>query len=97
MALQAAELLALRREASHARMLHKLLLQDYQDLEFVLKETEKQRREYAARYAFMMLDGDNDGFIAVEQVRQGSGECSRCPEGVSSLQQCHFCKPNPYG
>lgn len=42
---------------------------DNTDLEAVLKETEKQRREFAARYAFMTLDTDVDGYVSVEQVR----------------------------
>lgn len=41
---------------------------DNADLEAVLKETERQRREFAARYAFMTLDTDGDGYVSVEQV-----------------------------
>jgi Ca2+-binding EF-hand superfamily protein len=41
---------------------------DNTDLEAVLKETERQRREFAARYAFMTLDTDGDGYVSVEQV-----------------------------
>lgn len=41
---------------------------DNSDLEAVLKETERQRREFAARYAFMTLDTDGDGYVSVEQV-----------------------------
>jgi Ca2+-binding EF-hand superfamily protein len=41
---------------------------DNADLEAVLKETERQRREFAARYAFMTLDTDADGYVSVEQV-----------------------------
>lgn len=66
--LQAEQVQAYRREASHSGMLLKLLQQDYQDLEFVLKETEKQRREYAARYAFVVLDQDHDGYIPADQI-----------------------------
>jgi hypothetical protein len=43
---------------------------DNTDLEAVLKETERQRREFAARYAFMTLDTDGDGYVSVEQVRR---------------------------
>jgi hypothetical protein len=59
---------ALQRQLSHVTMLHGLLQSDYTDLEFVLKETERQRREYAARYTFVCLDGDGDGYLSVEQV-----------------------------
>lgn len=45
-----------------------LLCSDNADLEAVLKETERQRREFAARYAFMTLDTDGDGYVSVEQV-----------------------------
>ncbi|WIA28724.1 hypothetical protein OEZ86_011260 [Tetradesmus obliquus] len=59
-----------RPAAAQARlqMLHGLLASDYADLEYALKETERQRREYAARYAFVCLDGDGDGYLSVEQV-----------------------------
>uniref|UniRef100_A0A383W633 EF-hand domain-containing protein n=1 Tax=Tetradesmus obliquus TaxID=3088 RepID=A0A383W633_TETOB len=59
---------SLQRQLAHAQMLHGLLASDYADLEYVLKETERQRREYAARYAFVCLDGDGDGYLSVEQV-----------------------------
>jgi hypothetical protein len=66
---------SLQRQLSHMQMLHGLLQSDYGDLEFVLKETERQRREYAARYAFVCLDGDGDGYLSVEQVGRGTGPC----------------------
>jgi hypothetical protein len=59
------------------QMLHGLLQSDYIDLEFVLKETERQRREYAARYAFVCLDGDGDGYLSVEQVGGGASDSCR--------------------
>lgn len=37
----------------------------------MLKETERQRREFAARYAFMTLDTDGDGYVSIEQVGGG--------------------------
>jgi hypothetical protein len=42
-------------------------------LEAVLKETERQRREFAARYAFMTLDTDGDGYVSIEQVGRERG------------------------
>jgi Ca2+-binding EF-hand superfamily protein len=49
---------------------HHCVRSDNVDLEAVLKETERQRREFAARYAFMTLDTDGDGYVSVEQVRR---------------------------
>ena len=53
-----------------------LCCSDNSDLEAVLKETERQRREFAARYAFMTLDTDGDGYVSVEQVSKGLEEHS---------------------
>lgn len=51
---------------------------DNTDLEAVLKETERQRREFAARYAFMTLDTDGDGYVSVEQVGPWEGFWAKC-------------------
>lgn len=60
---------------------------DNADLEAVLKETERQRREFAARYAFMTLDTDADGYVSVEQVGQSVTKAHlKC-----YFRQCDFC------
>jgi len=58
---------------------------DNADLEAVLKETERQRREFAARYAFMTLDTDGDGYVSVEQVR-GRGSWREWQKGGKERQ-----------
>lgn len=64
--------LTVQHELKRLQMLYELLQTDYADLEFVLKETERQRREYAARYAFVVMDTDKAGYINTQQV---SGVC----------------------
>jgi hypothetical protein len=43
-------------ELAQAHALHQRLQQDYQELETAFKESERQKREAAARYAFFLLD-----------------------------------------
>lgn len=58
------EVQLLRRQLKQVQSLYEYSQQDLRDIEEVLKETDQQRREYAARYAFMLLDQDSDGFIS---------------------------------
>jgi hypothetical protein len=58
----------LQRQVTRMTQLQQLLAADYADLESVLKESERQRRDYAARYAFVVLDTDSDGYISTAQV-----------------------------
>jgi len=55
-------------QVTRMAQLQHLLAADYADLESVLKESERQRRNYAARYAFVVLDTDSDGYISTAQV-----------------------------
>lgn len=87
-----------------------LLCSDNADLEAVLKETERQRREFAARYAFMTLDTDGDGYVSVEQVRRScemwptprtACQCGRKTPAQGAAKQlctccCHGTAPMPH-
>jgi hypothetical protein len=55
-------------QVTRMTQLQQLLAADYADLESVLKQSERQRRDYAARYAFVVLDTDSDGYISTAQV-----------------------------
>eukprot|EP00775_Hariotina_reticulata_P004080 gene4080-4327_t len=55
-------------QVTRMAQLQQLLAADYADLESVLKESEHQRRNYAARYAFVVLDSDSDGYISMAQA-----------------------------
>eukprot|EP00798_Chlamydomonas_sp_ICE-L_P030365 gene30365-35370_t len=46
----------------------KLLEKEFNQVDKLQKDTETQRREYTARYAFCVLDEDHDGYIRTEQV-----------------------------
>lgn len=70
--------------------LYVLCCSDNADLEAVLKETERQRREFAARYAFMTLDTDGDGYVSVEQVSPAQLTC-RHQRTVNLLLKCNRC------
>jgi hypothetical protein len=39
------------------------------ELETLQKETDAARREFAARYAFSLLDTDMDGYVRTDQVQ----------------------------
>ena len=62
--------------------MHALLKQDYTDLEFVLKETEKQRREYAARCA---LSTHTQTPLNRFQLDYKQSVCGPCFLGVSQI------------
>jgi hypothetical protein len=60
---------SLRAQLQQKDSAYAFLANEHSELEGQLKEVEAAKREYAARYAFMVLDQDLDGHIRVDQVR----------------------------
>ncbi|GIL80852.1 hypothetical protein Vretimale_9435 [Volvox reticuliferus] len=59
---------SLRQQLQQKDSAYAFLANEHSELEGQLKEVEAAKREYAARYAFMVLDQDLDGHIRVDQV-----------------------------
>ncbi|GLI60685.1 hypothetical protein VaNZ11_002887 [Volvox africanus] len=59
---------SLRQQLQQKDSAYAFLANEHAELEGQLKEVEAAKREYAARYAFMVLDQDLDGHIRVDQV-----------------------------
>jgi len=58
----------LRKELARSKETYVTLLQDYGGLEHTLRDVQRTASGYAARYAFCLLDDDNDGLIGFEEV-----------------------------
>ncbi|KAG2448590.1 hypothetical protein HYH02_006481 [Chlamydomonas schloesseri] len=68
LAKQKKQIAALRAQLQQKDSAYAFLANEHSELEGQLKEVEAAKREYAARYAFMVLDQDLDGHIRVDQV-----------------------------
>ncbi|GLC59488.1 hypothetical protein PLESTB_001492700 [Pleodorina starrii] len=71
---------SLRAQLQQKDSAYAFLANEHNELEGQLKEVEAAKREYAARYAFMVLDQDLDGHIRVDQV--GSFDMFGCYSGA---------------
>ncbi|KAG2444842.1 hypothetical protein HXX76_001583 [Chlamydomonas incerta] len=68
LAKQKKQIATLRAQLQQKDSAYAFLANEHSELEGQLKEVEAAKREYAARYAFMVLDQDLDGHIRVDQV-----------------------------
>lgn len=69
LARQKKQLALLRVQLQQKEAAYAFLVNEHNELEGQLKDAEAAKREYAARYAFMLLDQDLDGHVRVDQVR----------------------------
>ncbi|KAF8072685.1 NADP-dependent 3-hydroxy acid dehydrogenase [Scenedesmus sp. PABB004] len=64
----AATIASLQREVCQLGRVRRLLESDAAELTAALRESERARREAAARYAFVVLDSDGDGYVSAGQA-----------------------------